>query len=103
MQGLDYIAAEGAKGFDGLHRILDRLGECGLRREVVSHYQKLLKEAKQYLKSDYKVHLMKLMMNVYKNRTDRQKCDFVILFLNIMTNVCLNTVKNRCNEGPGDW
>ena len=103
LQGLDYIAAEGAKGFDELHRILDRLGECGLRREVVSHYQKLLKEAKQYLKSDYKVHLMKLMMNVYKNRTDRQQCDFVILFLNIMTNVCLNTVKNLCNEGPGDW
>ena len=103
LQGLDYIAAEGGKGFDELHRILDRLGECGLRREVVSHYQKLLKEAKQYLKSDYKVHLMKLMMNVYKNRTDRQQCDFVILFLNIMTNVCLNTVKNLCNEGPGDW
>ena len=27
LQGLDYIAAERAKGFDDLHRILDRLGE----------------------------------------------------------------------------
>lgn len=51
-------AAEGAKGFDELHRILDRLGECGLRRAMVNHYQKALKEAKQYLKSDYKVHLI---------------------------------------------
>ena len=76
LQGLDYIAAEGAKGFDELHRILDRSGECGLRREMVGHYQKSLKEAKQYLKSDYKVHFMKLMMNVYKNRNDRQQCDF---------------------------
>ena len=76
MQGLDYIAAEGAKGFDKLHGTLDRLGECGLRREMVSHYQKSLKEAKQYLKSDYKVHFMKLMMNVYKTRNDRQLCDF---------------------------
>lgn len=56
LQGLDYIAAEGAKGFDDLHRILDRLGECGLGREAVSQYQKSLKEAKQYLKSDYKVY-----------------------------------------------
>ena len=79
LHGLDYIAAEGAKGFDELHRILDRLGECGLRREMVSQYQKSLKEAKQYLKSDYKVHFMKLMMNVYKNRNDRQQCDFVFV------------------------
>ena len=76
MQGLDYIAAEGGKGFDELHRILDRLGECALRRENVSHYQKSLTEAKQYLRSDYKVHFIKLMMNVYKNRNDRQLCDF---------------------------
>ena len=57
-QGLDYIAAEGAKGFDDLHRILDRLGEYGLERDMVSHYQNSLKEAKQYLKSDYKVRFL---------------------------------------------
>lgn len=44
LQGLDYIAAEGAKGFDDLHRILDRLGEYGLRRDLVSHYQNLLRK-----------------------------------------------------------
>ena len=59
LQGLDYIAAEGAKSFDDLHSILDRLGECGLGREVVSQFQKSLKEGKQYLKSDYKVHVIK--------------------------------------------
>ena len=61
LQGLDYIAAEGAKAFDDLHRMLDRLGEYGVGREVVSHYQKSLKESKQYLKSDYKVHLTSIM------------------------------------------
>lgn len=59
-----------------MHGILDGLGECGLRREMVSHYQKSLKEAKQYLKSDCKIHFMELMMNVYKNRNNRQQCDF---------------------------
>ncbi|CAH3144910.1 unnamed protein product, partial [Porites evermanni] len=57
LQGLDYIAAEGAKGFDDLHQILDRLGEYGLRRDLVSHYQKSLKEAKHYLKAEYKAHV----------------------------------------------
>ncbi|PFX12931.1 putative RNA-directed DNA polymerase from transposon BS [Stylophora pistillata] len=57
LQGLDYIAAEGAKGFDDLHRILDRLGEFGLRRDWVSHYQKSHKEAKHYLKAEYKAHV----------------------------------------------
>ena len=56
LQGLDYIAAEGAKGFDDLHRMFDRLGEYGLRRDLVSHYQKSLKEAKHYLKAEYKVY-----------------------------------------------
>ena len=27
LQGLDYIPAEGAKGFDDLHQIFDRFGE----------------------------------------------------------------------------
>lgn len=67
LQGLDYIAAEGAKGFDDLHRILDRLGECGLGREVVSQFQKSLKEGKQYLKSDYKVHFRNNVYEQHRN------------------------------------
>ena len=42
LQGLDYIAAEGAKGFDDLHRILDRLGEDGLRRDLLSIIKNVL-------------------------------------------------------------
>ena len=57
LQGLDYIAAEGAKGFDDLICILDRLGEHGLDREVLSECQKSLKEGKQYIKLEYKVKL----------------------------------------------
>ena len=56
LQGLDYIAAGGAKGFDDLQRILDRLGEYSLRRDLVSHYQKSLKEANHNLKAEYKVY-----------------------------------------------
>ncbi|CAH3146260.1 unnamed protein product, partial [Porites lobata] len=63
LQGLDYIAAEGAKGFDDLHRILDRLGEYGLRRDLVSHCQKSLKEAKHYLKAEYKAHVAESVTN----------------------------------------
>ena len=55
LQVLDYIAADGAKGFDDLLSILDRLGEHGIGREVVAESQKLLWEGKQYIKSEYKL------------------------------------------------
>ena len=52
--------AEGAKGFDDLHRIFHCLGEYGLRRDLVSHYQKSLKEAKHYLMAEYKALVIKV-------------------------------------------
>ena len=61
LQGLDYIAAEGAKAFDDLCHVVARLEECGLETHVGGDCQKTLKAAKQYLKSDYKV-----MTNVVK-------------------------------------
>ena len=61
LQGLDYIAAEGAKAFDDLCHVVARLEECGLSTHVGGDWQKTLKAAKQYLKSEYKV-----MTNVVK-------------------------------------
>ena len=55
LQGLDYIAAEGAKAFDDLISILDRLGNYGASREMISSCQDALKTGKQYIKADYKV------------------------------------------------
>ena len=56
LQGIDYIAAEGSKAFDDLCHVTKRLEECGvLRRHVAEHWRNCLKNAKQYLKSDYKV------------------------------------------------
>lgn len=55
LQGLDYIAADGAKAFDDLCKLVERLEECGLSMQVGNIWRKSLKEGKQYLKADFKV------------------------------------------------
>ena len=56
LQGLDYIAAEGAKAFDDLVNVINKLeGAKGV--EWSSDYKHMLKKVKQYLKSDYKVNI----------------------------------------------
>ncbi|KAK3732354.1 hypothetical protein QZH41_014983, partial [Actinostola sp. cb2023] len=53
-RGLDYIAADGAKGFEDLCEMIGRLEERGLDSETVKIWKRTLKEGKQYLKFDYK-------------------------------------------------
>lgn len=56
LQGLDYIAADGAKAFDNLAAITVKLAENQVRdREWVDYCQEALKAGKQYIKVDYKV------------------------------------------------
>ena len=55
LHGLDYIAAEGAKAFDDLISILERLGENGTSREMISSCEEACKTGKQYIKTDCKV------------------------------------------------
>ncbi|KAL9981740.1 hypothetical protein ACROYT_G010483 [Oculina patagonica] len=55
LQGLDYIAADGGKAFDDLIEMLPKLRRDD--RTWISRLQKVLKEAKQYIKGDYKVHV----------------------------------------------
>ena len=57
LQGLDYIAADGAKGFEDLCVVVENLKEKGLDRETAKGWEVSLKEGKQYLKADYKVTL----------------------------------------------
>ena len=56
LQGLDYIAAEGAKAFDDLVDVVNKLhGVKGV--EWSSDSKHMLKKGKQYLKYDYKVNI----------------------------------------------
>lgn len=56
LQGLDYIAADGAKGFEDLYSMVEQLKEKGgLDRETAKGWEVSLTEGKEYLKADYKV------------------------------------------------
>ena len=57
LQGLDYVAADGAKGFEDLCVMVENLKEKGLDRETAKGWEVALKEGKQYLKADFKVLL----------------------------------------------
>ena len=55
MQGLDNYLAEGARAFDDLRVIVDKLSQASLTNEKAAQLQESLTQAKQYLKEDYKV------------------------------------------------
>ena len=63
LQGLDYIAADGAKTFDDLCKLVKQLKECDLSMQLGNICKKSLKEGKQYLKAGFKVienHILQL-------------------------------------------
>lgn len=55
LQGLDYFASEGARGFDDLSSLLEQVLENGTSKERVQGLQEALKAGKLYLKGDFKV------------------------------------------------
>ncbi|RMX51864.1 hypothetical protein pdam_00018464 [Pocillopora damicornis] len=57
MQGLNNYLAGGARAFDELSSIVDKLSEIGLEKDVADRLKESLKSGKQYLKGDYKVHV----------------------------------------------
>ncbi len=64
LQGLDYILAMGGRAFDELENVVDKLGDCynkGLTWAKQTNQQ--LKEAKRYLKGDYKVRVQNKLHN----------------------------------------
>lgn len=62
LQGLDYYAADGGKGFDDLIDISRKLEAHGRKREWVVWCEKALKSGKQYLKADYKVIITNIII-----------------------------------------
>lgn len=61
LQVLDYVSAAGAKGFDELEEIVDKL--CGNYRKGFTwarEQKKKLQEAKRYLKGNYKLRFRKM-------------------------------------------
>ena len=56
LQGLDNFSAEGAKAFEEMQEIIEKLGdECGKGVTWAKKQNEELKKAKRYLKTDYKV------------------------------------------------
>ena len=66
LQGLDYLAADGARVFDDLSAILEQALEKGASKEKVVVLQEALKAGKLYLKGDYKVSIF---LAVFSNKT----------------------------------
>ena len=57
LHGLDNITAEGTEAFDNLRAIIDTLVENGKEQHWAETMRRDLKEAKRYLKTDYKTHV----------------------------------------------
>lgn len=55
LQGLDYFSADGAKAFDDLINVVSNLENFGRDKKWIDQCEKSLKDAKQYIKADYKV------------------------------------------------
>jgi hypothetical protein len=55
LQGLDYFSADGAKAFDDLINVVSNLENFGCDKKWIDQCEKSLKDAKQYIKADYKV------------------------------------------------
>ena len=73
LQGLDYFTADGAKAFDDLLSIAEKIGDRGQDRQWVERCEQALKKGKQYLKTDYKVRIM-VIPNLSQNvKPDKSK------------------------------
>ena len=60
LQGLDYVAAQGAKAFEELEVAAEKLGDnCELGLSWAKEKKEQLKVAKRYLKGDFKVILLR--------------------------------------------
>ena len=57
LHGLDSITAERTEAFDNLREIVDTLVENGAKEHWAEIMRRDLKEAKRYLKTDYKTHV----------------------------------------------
>lgn len=75
LQGLDYITASGAKAFEELENVADRLGELGMGMSWANQQKQQLKLAKRYLKSDFKVSFINNMLSTFDEEKILQLSD----------------------------
>ena len=54
-QGLDYVSCSGVQAFEDLVNVVHQLGENGMGLTWAKIQKEALKEAKRYLKTDFKV------------------------------------------------
>lgn len=57
LSGLDNIAAEGSEAFDSLFTIAESLGDLQYPAASLEDLKKKIRSSKQYLKTDYKLHI----------------------------------------------
>ena len=57
LQGLDYFLTEGAQAFESVERVIMMLEEGGATSIWGKEAKAMLKEAKRYLKTDFKSHV----------------------------------------------
>ena len=55
LQGLDYVSCSGAQAFEDLVNVVHQLGENGMGLTWAKTQKEALKEAKRYLKTDFRV------------------------------------------------
>ena len=55
LQGLDYVTSSGTQAFDDLMGVAEKLGDAGEGMDWAKDVRNRLRDAKRYLKGDYKV------------------------------------------------
>lgn len=73
LQGLDYLSADGAKGFDDLTSLINQLPDYGQDKTWIKNCEGMLKRGKQYIKNDYKVCLQLLQNKTVLSTTVHEK------------------------------
>ena len=77
LQGLDYVSSTGAKAFEELLDVVEKIGDVGKGMDWAKDVQNRLRAGKRYLKGDYKVcikHKGKLISLILYVRAYDNEC-----------------------------
>ncbi|CAB4004224.1 Hypothetical predicted protein [Paramuricea clavata] len=115
LQGLDYISAMGGQAFDDLENVVDMLGDrYGKDLAWAKQTNQKLKDAKRYLKGDYKIHISSNSEVAdhcrtyalsfpndenYTNSCDHEhkgKCDRCSIFPETLADICASLEEVNC-------
>ncbi|XP_063438390.1 uncharacterized protein LOC134719312 [Mytilus trossulus] len=93
MKGLDNYAADGAKAIESLQKIADLFGRLDKGKEWQDKMCKLLTSSKQYLKLEYKTHVVK------ESEVADHCCTFALSDgTKDYTSSCSHLHQNSCNQ-----